>query len=139
MGNQDEGIYALKKLEHEHADEGQLEDIAQSDALATDQSALATGYWLSLPMLGAIFSIGMGTTSSYMGFSPPAAILTYINADIGMIPSVMISTYTHLCQAPVIIRLCLPLFGPPVVRFLFCCLEELQTSLEEDGLSLVLV
>lgn len=79
-----DGTYKLKQLERERADEGQLQDIARSDALATDQAELDSGYWMKPATIGAIFSIGMGTTSSYWGFTPPAGIITYINADIGM-------------------------------------------------------
>ncbi len=90
MSREIEGTYRLKELEHQHADQGQLDDFARSDALATDQQQLATAYWLRPATLGAIFSIGMATTASYFAFSPAAAIITVINADIGMISYILL-------------------------------------------------
>jgi hypothetical protein len=73
----------LQKLELEHAqrDEGTMEDYEHSNALTADQSQMGKGYLLRV--LLSISSISLGTTASYWGFSPPAAILTVINADIG--------------------------------------------------------
>lgn len=75
--------YSLKNLERQHADEGGIEDFQRSDALASDQAEIATQYWWRGPFVGAIASLSMGTCASYWGFSPPAAILGVINADIG--------------------------------------------------------
>lgn len=75
--------YSLKNLERKHADAGGSEDIHHSDALASDQDEIGTQYWWRGPFVGAIAGISMGTCASYWGFSPPAAILSVINADIG--------------------------------------------------------
>jgi hypothetical protein len=81
--HQNRGQTELSRLELEHAqnNSGTLEDIEYSNALTTVQSEFSTRYILR--MLGAISSVGLGTVSAYWGFSPPAAILTDINADIG--------------------------------------------------------
>ena len=81
--HQNRGQTALSRLELEHAknNTGTLEDIEFSNALTTSQDEFSTRYLLR--MLGAICSVGLGTVSAYWGFSPPAAILTVINADIG--------------------------------------------------------
>jgi hypothetical protein len=81
--HQNRGQTKLSRLELEHAqnDSGALEDIQHSNALTTVQTEFSRAYILR--MLGAISSIGLGTVSAYWGFSPPAAILTNINADIG--------------------------------------------------------
>ncbi len=73
----------LQRLELEHAqhDAGTIEDIEFSNALTTDQSKFDWRYMARLS--GAVASVGIGTVSAYWGFSPPAAILTYINEDIG--------------------------------------------------------
>lgn len=73
----------LQQLELEHATEGQLADIRRSNALATDQRDLDSGYFYSIKVIGSVASISLSTTASYWAFSPAAAILTVINADIG--------------------------------------------------------
>lgn len=84
MAEEDAGLHTLKRLAQKHADDGQRQDIERSNKLATDETALDSSYWMQLSTIGAIFSIGLATTASYWGFSPPAAILTEINADIGL-------------------------------------------------------
>ena len=81
--HQNRGQTKLSRLELEHAQNnaGTLEDIEHSNALTTVQNEFSTKYMLR--MLGALSSIGLGTVAAYWGFSPPAAILTAINADIG--------------------------------------------------------
>jgi hypothetical protein len=81
----------LQRLELEHAqnDIGTLEDIKNSNALTTDQSQVTTGYVLRV--MAAISSVALGTVSAYWGFSPPAAILTIINEDIGRSTYILIS------------------------------------------------
>jgi len=104
-------ISKLQQLELAHADEGQLVDIKRSDALTTELEKVERGYFLSPQIVGSISSITVAvlyvlpactsglTTSrawpeilaltliinsaSYWAFSPPAAIITAINADIG--------------------------------------------------------
>lgn len=73
----------LQRLELEHAekDAGAVADLQHSAALTTDQSQFDGRYILRL--VGAIFSISLGTLAAYWGFSPPAALLTVINEDIG--------------------------------------------------------
>jgi hypothetical protein len=73
----------LQQLELEHATEGQLLDIQRSDALATEENELERGYFYSFKIIGSIASISLSTTASYWAFSPAAAVLTVINADIG--------------------------------------------------------
>lgn len=75
----------LQELELAHASEGQLEDIRRSDALATEEKELEHGYFYSIKIIGSVASISLSTTASYWAFSPAAAILTVINADIGML------------------------------------------------------
>ncbi len=89
--HQNRGQTELSRLELEHAqnNSGTLEDIEYSNALTTVQTEFSTSYILR--MLGAISSIGLGTVSAYWGFSPPAAILTDINADIGKQSSLNLS------------------------------------------------
>jgi hypothetical protein len=77
-------ISKLQQLELEHATEGQLADIRRSDALTTDQTELESGYFYSIKVIGSVASISLSTTASYWAFSPAAAVLTVINADIGM-------------------------------------------------------
>lgn len=73
----------LQQLELAHANEGTLADIRRSDALATESVALQKGYFLSPKLIGSIAAISLSTVASYWAFSPAAAIITVINADIG--------------------------------------------------------
>jgi hypothetical protein len=84
MYQQDAPITNLQRLELQHAqnDAQALEDFEHSNALTTDQSKFDKKYMANL--LAAIFSVSLGTLAAYWGFSPPAAILTYIDQDIGM-------------------------------------------------------
>jgi hypothetical protein len=83
MADEVDSAHHLKQLSRAYADNGQLQDYERSNALATDQMELSGNYWLQLSTVGAVFSIGLAVTASYWGFSPPAAILTSINEDIG--------------------------------------------------------
>jgi hypothetical protein len=74
-------ISRLKELELSHANTEQLQDKKRSDALATQGGGLE--HFMSVRLLGSIASISLSTVASYWGFSPAAAILTTINADIG--------------------------------------------------------
>ncbi|RFU28413.1 hypothetical protein B7463_g7912, partial [Scytalidium lignicola] len=84
MKSQTEELSKLQQLELELAkkDQGTLDDYMHSQALTSDQSEMTKGYLIKV--LLAIFSISLGTTGSYWGFSPPAAILTVINTDIAV-------------------------------------------------------
>ncbi|OQV08550.1 hypothetical protein CLAIMM_12803 [Cladophialophora immunda] len=73
----------LQQLEFVHADQGTLEDIEHSNALATTTAETETGYFASLRIIGTIVGLGLALAISYWGFSPPAAVLETINADIG--------------------------------------------------------
>ncbi|OAL22854.1 hypothetical protein AYO22_06762 [Fonsecaea multimorphosa] len=73
----------LQQLEFVHADQGTLEDIEHSNALATTTAETETGYFASLRIIGTIAGLGLALAISYWGFSPPAAVLETINADIG--------------------------------------------------------
>lgn len=73
----------LQELALAHADEGTLEDFANSNALSTDTAVTDKGYFFSVRLAGTLFSLGFAVSASYFAFSPPAAVLSYINADIG--------------------------------------------------------
>ncbi|KIX97094.1 uncharacterized protein Z520_07208 [Fonsecaea multimorphosa CBS 102226] len=73
----------LQELALAHADEGALQDITLSNTLSTSVDKVEQGYFMSLRLIGAIFSLGTAVAVSYWGFAPPAAVLTVINADIG--------------------------------------------------------
>jgi hypothetical protein len=83
----DAELSKLERLELAHADEGQLVDYQLSNALAREKEDLQSGYFWRLPIVGSIMSVSIAVVATYWGFSPPAAILTYINADLGMNPS----------------------------------------------------
>ncbi len=76
-------ITNLQRIELEHAqhDSGTVEDFQNSRALTTDQSKLNAKYILRLA--SAVAGISLETVSAYWGFSPPAAILADISADLG--------------------------------------------------------
>lgn len=92
----------LQELELAHADEGQLADIRRSDALTAESHDLEKGYFLSVGLVGSVAGISLSTVAAYFvskkhtptnrhqqmtdfvqAFSPPAAIISTINADIG--------------------------------------------------------
>ncbi|KKY26999.1 putative trichothecene efflux pump [Phaeomoniella chlamydospora] len=73
----------LKQLELSHANEDTLADIKNSDALATEQQELEAGYFLSARLVFSVLGVSLSTLATYWGFSPAAAVLTTINADIG--------------------------------------------------------
>lgn len=83
MNPDHEKLSKFQRLELEHAqrDEGALADIENSNALAFDQSEMEKGYLVKVFM--AICSISLGTLATFWGFSPPAAIISVINEDIG--------------------------------------------------------
>ncbi|OQU97446.1 hypothetical protein CLAIMM_03376 [Cladophialophora immunda] len=79
----EEAITNLQRLELEHAqrDAGTIADYQNSRALTTDQSKFNATYLLRL--VSAVAGISLGTVAAYWGFSPPAAVLTYISEDLG--------------------------------------------------------
>ena len=77
----------LQELELARATSEELEDIKYSDALATDARDVEEGYFLSPRLIGAMSGISLSTVASYWGFSPAAAVITEINADIGPSPN----------------------------------------------------
>lgn len=83
MASEEMAVTTLQRIELEHAqrDAGLAEDYQNSRALTTDLSRFDFKYLLRL--IGAVSSISLGTLAAYWGFSPPAAILTYISADLG--------------------------------------------------------
>ena len=83
QGRPHQALTDLQKLELAHAqhDECALEDIENSNALTTDQSEFSWKYMLRV--LGTATGIGLGVNAAYFGFSCPAAVLVYINQDIG--------------------------------------------------------
>ncbi|KAK4947679.1 hypothetical protein LTR10_013625 [Elasticomyces elasticus] len=83
MASEEGPISNLQRLELEHAqhDQGTAEDYQVSRTLTTDQSTFNFKYMLRLS--SAVSSIAIGTLAAYWGFSPPAAILTFISEDLG--------------------------------------------------------
>lgn len=83
---EERAISNLQRIELEHAqkDSGLAEDYQNSNALTTDQSKFDQKYLLRL--VSAVAGIGFGTLAAYWGFSPPAAVLTYISEDLGGFP-----------------------------------------------------
>lgn len=78
-------ITNLQRLELDHArnDADAIADYENSRVLTTDQSKFNGKYMLRL--VGAVSSVSLGTVAAYWGFSPPAAVLTYISEDIGKV------------------------------------------------------
>lgn len=90
----------LQELELAHADEGQLADVRRSNALTAESKDLEKGYFLSVGLVGSVAGISLSTVAAYFvskmhetetadnnclqAFSPPAAVIGVINADIGM-------------------------------------------------------
>lgn len=68
----------------DHLDEEGNEDQIRAAALATDTD-LGGRYILQFRTFGSICSISAAACSAYWGFSPPAAVLTFIAQDIGML------------------------------------------------------
>ena len=73
----------LQQLELSHANEDTLSDIRHAGALATEQQKLEAGYFLSTRLVFSVLGVSLSTLATYWGFSPAAAVLTNINADIG--------------------------------------------------------
>lgn len=65
-------------------DEEGNEDQRRAAALATETD-LGGRYILQFRTFGSICSISAAACSAYWGFSPPAAVLTFIAQDIGML------------------------------------------------------
>ena len=124
----------LQELELARAGEEELADIRHSRALTTDVREVKEGYFLSLQLIGALASISLSTTASYWGFSPAAAVIADINADIGMtIYTLVINSAHNLRQAQAQIQASLPLFGQLLLLFLSSSLVELPTNSVGDG------
>ena len=72
----------LERIELEHIDEDGREDIDRAAALGieTDQGA---GYLLNGRLFGSLCSISLAAITAFWGFSPPAAVLSFIAEDIG--------------------------------------------------------
>ena len=83
MASEEGPVTNLQRLELEHAehDPGTIEDYQNSRVLTTDQSKFNFKYLLRLA--SAVSSIALGTVAAYWGFSPPAAVLSYIAGDLG--------------------------------------------------------
>jgi hypothetical protein len=99
MTSEERAITNLQRLELEHAknDAGTIEDFQNSQALTTDQSTFDAKYVLRLA--SAVASVSLGTVSAYWGFSPPAAVLTYISEDLGQFYlSTSILSASYLCR-----------------------------------------
>lgn len=54
-------ISKLQQLEQAHAGEAELADIRHAEALSTDTSKVKEGYFLSVPLIGALVSICLST------------------------------------------------------------------------------
>lgn len=137
MGLRNRGPTRLQQLELEHAqhDEGAMEDYRNSDALTADQSQMQKGYLVKI--LLAISSISLGTVASYWAFSPPAAIIGFINADIGKFNFLKTVPSSNIkLQVQVTMPVYLPSFGLLVLPSASSSLADFLTSLVEDtGLS----
>jgi hypothetical protein len=72
----------IERIEIEHADEAGVEDINRGAALSTE-TKLGARYFLDLNLIGSLFSLSLASTTAFWGFGPPAAVLTFIAADIG--------------------------------------------------------
>ena len=84
--NTDVSASAIERiLEHDHVDEAHFEDINRAAALSSDVSELGLKYFLKINTIGGLASLSLAVVATFWGFSPPAAVLTFINADIGMI------------------------------------------------------
>ena len=124
----------LQELELAKAGDEELADIRHSNALTTDTKEVKQGYFLSIQLIGALASISLSTTASYWGFSPAAAVIANINADIGMTTHIIKLNITHnLRQAPARIQASLLSFGQLLRLFQSLSLVELQTNLADDG------
>lgn len=69
---------------HDHEHE---EDVECSRRLAKDVSEVDPRYFRSARYIGSLVGISLTTMSCYFGFAVPASVLTFINEDIGMLPS----------------------------------------------------
>ena len=77
----------IETLNHGHHVDKVEEDKLRSVMLATDHEALGRQYFFSPKFVGSILALSLSVTATYWGFSPPAAILTFINEDIGPSPN----------------------------------------------------
>lgn len=75
-----------ERIEIEQADEAGVEDLNRAAALSTD-TQLGARYFLDIKLFGGLLSIALSAIAAFWGFSPPAAILTFIAEDIGRILS----------------------------------------------------
>lgn len=72
----------IEKIEIENTDEAGKEDIRRAAALGIETD-LGVRYFLNVNLLGGLASISLSVCACVWGFSPPAAILTFIAQDIG--------------------------------------------------------
>ena len=72
----------IERIEIENTDEAGVEDINRAAALSTD-TQLGARYFLDVNLFGGLLSIALAAIAAFWGFSPPAAILTFIAEDIG--------------------------------------------------------
>lgn len=126
----------LQKLALVHADEGTYEDIRHSNALAMDSSTTEEGYFLSFRLVGSVMSLGLAVSVSYWAFSPAAAILTDINADIGKRRQFSLRHATdYVLQDPVTMQVFFRSSGPSLAVSAPYSSDGSLISLGEDGSS----
>jgi hypothetical protein len=75
-------VGVLERIEAKHLDAEGKEDIARAAALGTETD-LGVGYLLDFRLFSSLCSISLAAITAYWGFSPPAAVLTFIAEDIG--------------------------------------------------------
>jgi hypothetical protein len=86
QGVEDHGITTIEKIELENTDDGGREDLKRAAALSTNNE-FGVKYFLNIRLLGSLLALSCGCISAFWGFSPPAAVLTFIAEDIGMLLS----------------------------------------------------
>ncbi|KAI1612335.1 fungal trichothecene efflux pump [Exophiala viscosa] len=75
-------VTVLERIELEHIDAEGREDNKRAAALGTETD-LGASYLLNFRLFGSLCSISLAAITAYWGFSPPAAVLTFIAEDIG--------------------------------------------------------
>ena len=129
-------LNVLEHIELEHIDEEGREDIDRAAALGLDTDRGA-GYFLNYRLFGSLCSISLAAIAAFWGFSPPAAILTFIAEDIGKraILSRPGGRANKIQEPAEEMRASSPSSGPCVRPLPFCCLVGCLINLVVDLLS----
>ncbi|CAO2656026.1 Nn.00g048290.m01.CDS01 [Neocucurbitaria sp. VM-36] len=102
-----ETFHSLDSLNSDEADR------IRSEALATDVSKLADGYFLSPRILGSFAGTGIVVVATYFQFQALAAVITSVNAEIGPSANVALVNTVWTVSQPI----ALLLFGRLSDRF----------------------